>query len=448
MAQRKTVAGRRSCVLYTVILATLALIVAGIVLVLIVHPELERRHQAVVRLEQAETHYQAGIAFQNVGDWEAAEAEFKQVITIDPNYKDVQTRLSEMKARLAESKATATADAQAVATTQARATAIAQAVAATATMDAVEAHYQKGIAYINLKKWIQAQMELEAVFEIDPNYKDVQAQLAVVNSEVAKLTPTATPTPSVTPTPAHTSTPTPSPTPLLLFFDDFSKDPSTSGHWRIYRLHADDTETEASWDSDSQVLYLTRASNVKGIAMFADHKLTETRWEAEFRYKVGGGSGADGFVFMFYKDEASYGEPGCGGTLGFQSSISPIADNYNCTPRNKIAGYGVEFDGHLNSVSDDKIADPSSNHIALVRDSVSNHLAYTDDARTEDDTWHHALIQFDNGHVTVRIDGELVLNHFIEDFDYTHSGVGFSSGTGGLTNNHIIDDFVLRAAEP
>ena len=217
MAQRKPIAGRRSCVLYAVILAALALIVAGAGLVLVVRPELDRRRQAEVRLEQAETHYQAGVAFQNMGDWEAAEAEFKQAIALAPDYKDAQTRLAEVKARLAQSEATATAeaiaqaeqawaDAQATATAQAQATATAQAVAATATMDAVETHYQKGLAYINLEKWAEAQVELQAVFEVDPNYKDVQAQLAVVDSEVVKLTPTATPTPLATPT----NTPAPS----------------------------------------------------------------------------------------------------------------------------------------------------------------------------------------------------------------------------------------------
>ena len=237
MAQRKPIAGRRSCVLYAVILAALALIVAGAGLVLVVRPELDRRRQAEVRLEQAETHYQAGVAFQNMGDWEAAEAEFKQAIALAPDYKDAQTRLAEVKARLAQSEATATAeaiaqaeqaraDAQATATAQAQATATAQAVAATATMDAVETHYQKGLAYINLEKWAEAQMELETVFEVDPNYKDVQAQLAVVNSEITKLMPTATPTPSATPIPTQMPTPAPTPTPKLTSTPTLTKTPS------------------------------------------------------------------------------------------------------------------------------------------------------------------------------------------------------------------------------
>ena len=221
MVQRKSVAGRRSCVLYAVILAALALIVAGAGLVLVVRPELDRRRQAEVRLEQTETHYQAGVAFQNARDWQVAETEFKQVIILDPDYKDVQARLVEVKARLAQSEATATAeaiaqaeqaraDAQATATAQAQATTTAQAVAATATATTVETHYQKGLAYINLEKWAEAQVELEMVFEVDPSYKDVQSQLAEVEarlSEIKALTPTATPIPPKTLTPTPTSTP-------------------------------------------------------------------------------------------------------------------------------------------------------------------------------------------------------------------------------------------------
>ena len=222
-----------------------------------------------------------------------------------------------------------------------------------------------------------------------------------------------------------------------VFYDDFSTDPNTSGRWSIHRLHTGDTNNEASWDSTNQVLYLTRETTWRAVAMFANYQLTTTCWEAQFRYKVGGGSGADGFVFMFYKDEVSYGEPGCGGSLGFQIS------NEIGVPKSDIPGYGVEFDSWLNPPSD-QIGDPSSNHIALIKDSVSNHLAYTNDPRTEDNIWHDALIQFDHGHVVISIDGESVLDNILADPDYTYSGIGFSATTGAATNNHIIDNFILR----
>ena len=236
MTQRRTVPGWRPAVVWLaiVLVLVLAIVLAAFALVIGPQQQLRQQTQATAEARQAEVErlYAAGVAFQDAGDWEAAEAEFKQAITLDQAYKDVQTRLAEVKAKLTESAATATAEvmaqadrarmnAQTTATAQAQATATAQAVAATTTAAAVETHYQRGLAYVNLEKWAEAQMELEAVFEIDPNFKDVQAQLVVVASEIMKLTPSPTPIPPTptpgppTPTPIHTPTPTPthSPTP-------------------------------------------------------------------------------------------------------------------------------------------------------------------------------------------------------------------------------------------
>ena len=219
MSQRTKVTGTRSCTLWLLALIAIVLIVGLVVSGLILYPQLQEKREAQARLAEAERHYQAGIAFQNVGDWEAAEAEFKQVVTLDANYEDVQARLAEVRARVVESEATATAvalaqteqaraDAQATATAQAQATAEARAnaiataeVAPTATGEALEAHYQKGLGYMNMRRWEEAKAELEQVFEADPNYKEVQVKLAEVEAEIAKLTPTVTPTAVTTPTP-------------------------------------------------------------------------------------------------------------------------------------------------------------------------------------------------------------------------------------------------------
>ena len=246
MAQRQSITGRRSCVLYVVILVALTLIVAGIGLVLVIRPELERRRQAEVRLEQAETHYEAGIAFQNVNDWETAEAEFKQVIILDPDYKDVQTRLAEVKAKLAESVAAATAEAQLTATAQAEATAEAQAnaratavAAPAATAEVLEAHYQKGLGYVNMARWDEAKAELEQVFEVDPNYKDVQAKLAEVEVKLAE-TPTLPPTATSTATPKPTLPPSPTvtntPVPVSIVTNGDFESPDAGSMFVVYKL--------------------------------------------------------------------------------------------------------------------------------------------------------------------------------------------------------------------
>lgn len=92
-------------------------------------------------------------------------------------------------------------------------TAVAQiataAYAPTATQQALATRYAQGVAASNIGDWKLAYASFRDVFDIDPNYEDVQAQIVAVGS---KLTPTATAIPTHTPIP--TSTPIPSDTPV------------------------------------------------------------------------------------------------------------------------------------------------------------------------------------------------------------------------------------------
>lgn len=135
---------------------------------------------------------------------------------------------------------------------------------------------------------------------------------------------------------------------------------------------------------------------------------------------------------MFYKDEAKYGEPGYGGFLGFQYAFG-----------DGIPGYGIEFDNYYNP--GDGIGDPSERHVALIQDKAGNHLAYVNDERTEDDSWHNVVIRYTDGLVVVSIDDGVVLEHKIEKPNYFYTGVGFSSATALYDNDHIIDDFSIQA---
>lgn len=97
--------------------------------------------------------------------------------------------------------------------------------ASTVAAEELEFRYQKGIGYINLARWQEAKVELELVFESDPNYKDVQSKLKQVYAEIEmqsaapekisslRHTETLTPTPTNTPTSTKTSTPIPTNSP-------------------------------------------------------------------------------------------------------------------------------------------------------------------------------------------------------------------------------------------
>ncbi len=64
----------------------------------------------------------------------------------------------------------------------------------TMTAESLEFLYEKGVGYINIKRWQQAKMTLELVFETDPNYRDVQAKLIEIDAQIARLDVVSTPT--------------------------------------------------------------------------------------------------------------------------------------------------------------------------------------------------------------------------------------------------------------
>ena len=227
MVQRKSIRGSRSSVLWLLIILVLVLAIALATVVFVIGPEQELAIQATVTAQAyvsqatatAQAHasevqraYDAGVAFATAGDWDRAAEEFASVIALEPGYKDATARLTEARANADAARGTATAEAIIVAE-QAAATATAE------IRSAIELAYQRGLAYFDLERWEQAKAEFEQVIAGDPNYKDVQAQLAAVEAKLAEiraLTPTATPTitpgPNPTPLPTPTSTPTTTPT--------------------------------------------------------------------------------------------------------------------------------------------------------------------------------------------------------------------------------------------
>lgn len=227
MSQRVKVTGTRSIALWILIMIAAALVIGLVVGVLIIYPNYQDQ-------QQVEQHYQAGIAFQETGDWDKAVQAFENVIAIDATYRDARSRLAEVKAKQQETDATAQAKAaQATMTAQARAeatgatatteaeiaqatsvaatetaqtrsTAAAQQANATATAETVaqlEGTYQKCLGSINLERWEDAKTACDQVFSIDPNYKEIQTKLKEIEHklvQVQTLTPTREPTPSTT----------------------------------------------------------------------------------------------------------------------------------------------------------------------------------------------------------------------------------------------------------
>ncbi len=208
------------------------------------------------------------------------------------------------------------------------------------------------------------------------------------------------------------------------YADDFS---TNSGVWTLLG--------SAYRDPENQYLVLTEPTWDEGGVAFFKVPFTNA-FTANFSYKVGGGSGGDGFTMFFYKQE--YSAIGKGGSLGFSNDTEAVL------------GYGVEFDGWQNLAQGEpsppkEAGDPSGNHIALIKDWYGNHLVYVNDSKTEDNTWHNVSVVVGDAYVGVFVDGEFVLR-WDGTLDRTFDGFGFSGGTGSATNGHIIDNFFLTTS--
>ena len=132
-----------------------------------------------------------------------------------------------------------------------------------------------------------------------------------------------------------------------------------------------------------------------------------------------------------------------GGRLGFNT-------------QSIIPGYGIEFDGWANIAYefDDIVggkpnpsADPSDNHIALIKDFTGNHLTYVNDKRIYDNVWHQVSIEVQGSSVTVYFDQALTIQ-WSGLLDRTYDGLGFSGSNGQVEASwHLIDDFSITSRD-
>jgi Bacterial lectin len=239
--------------------------------------------------------------------------------------------------------------------------------------------------------------------------------------------------------------PSPSPAPAgpplaphyhLVFSDDFSTDPNTNGNWTIFRRQHD-PNNEGYWDPVHHDWYLTRATTNLAIAAFANYELTAQSWKVDFRYRVDNGPmGADGFIFMFYKDKDAYGVPDSGSYMGFQTRNANGSDN-------PVPGYGVQFDTYQYSGCDPIL----ENYVAIAEDAICNHQVYQPCSKIDDNKWHFVEFAYNNAHLSLTIDGRTVSGFTMCKPDYTFTGVGFGGGTGSYVSNQIIDNVQIWVAD-
>jgi hypothetical protein len=143
-----------------------------------------------------------------------------------------------------------------------------------------------------------------------------------------------------------------------------------------------------------------------------------------FRFITGGGDGADGLALGLLDPttpDTAIGVYGEG--LGLYG----------------LTGYAVELDTYTNYPKD-----PDNNHIALMDTTTLNALVSSSSIPNLDDGVERLLTLTKSGDdFTVTLDGATVFTYTLTGFPYSEVRVAFSASTGGLTNNHYIDDLTV-----
>jgi len=240
------------------------------------------------------------------------------------------------------------------------------------------------------------------------------------------------------PTPSKMPAPPAQPNYTMAFSDDFSTDPNSNGKWTVFRRQGD-LNNEGYWSASAQAWFLTRQHQDLATAAFANYELTATTWKVDFRYRVNNGpGGADGFIFMFYKNKGAYGTPDSGTYMAFQTRNRNGSDN-------PVPGYGLQFDTYQYGGCDPLVR---QNYIAIVKDVICNSaIIYAPFDEIDDNVWHSVEFRFTAGRMACIIDGNTFQGLTLSDPDYTYTGIGFGAGTGSLDSDQVIDDFQIWVAD-
>ena len=192
-----------------------------------------------------------------------------------------------------------------------------------------------------------------------------------------------------------------------------------------------DLRGDAYYDEERDQYVLTEEKTWQGGALWFSQVKCNDDFALELDFYTGHGTytnsygGADGICVAFYADGSKTGAEG--GGLGFEG----------------CGGYGVQIDTFYNS----EHKDPSYNHIAIIRETISNHLTLADATSfTEDGKWHHLRIVNRDSVCTVYVDGERVLRQEGVEPNGQYQ-IGISAATGSGYNFHAVKNIFLNEAK-
>lgn len=191
-------------------------------------------------------------------------------------------------------------------------------------------------------------------------------------------------------------------------------------------------EGAAAWDTSNDWLQLTPAQNDRvGTAFATSSTVRADSVQISFSFFIGNGSGADG-ISLTALDTARMttflGGTGCG--IGYGGDAG-------CTAGPALPGWSIEVDTHYNEGQDPTPDD----HLMFTFDGdVDDPAVWAALPEMEDTGWHTMVVDVTAPRVTVSIDGTTYIDQDVSGGSFAFDAyVGFTAGTGGLTNEHLID---------
>ena len=134
-----------------------------------------------------------------------------------------------------------------------------------------------------------------------------------------------------------------------------------------------------------------------------------------------------------------------GSTRESSSAPNPTGDetrgDASCTDGPPLPGWSVEVDTFDNGAE----VEPTANdHLAFTFDGdVDDYVAWAELPEMEDTGWHEMTVVVAAPRVTIAIDGVPYIDESLSgDFNFD-AFIGFTAGTGGQTNAHLIDSLTV-----
>ncbi len=206
----------------------------------------------------------------------------------------------------------------------------------------------------------------------------------------------------------------------------------------------------AIWDVQEDWLQLTEANPLEptvGAAFETAQAVTGRSVQIEFSFYIGDGTGADGFSLTaldtLRMDTDGDGQPnflggaGCAMGFGGNSNCTEALSNCpGCGPA--LPGWSLEVDTYHNP--EDGIDPTPDDHLGFYFDGdLLNLVEWAALPEMEDTGWHQMSVNIEAPHLTVSIDGTVYIDADLAGhFDFP-AYIGFTAGTGGMTNAHLID---------